>query len=129
MQTIARAAIRYRWRVIVGWLVFILGAQGITSALGGAQYRDEFSLPHTETNTVVVAAQVGQPEQPEQPRRLHGRAVEDRPDHRGHPAGRRRRRAAEARAATTRSRAWRRRGARSTARPAASSTRPAPTRS
>ena len=52
MQGIARFAIRYRWLVIIGWLVFIFGAQGISSALGGAQYRDQFSLPHTETNTV-----------------------------------------------------------------------------
>src|ERR1700759_2615661 len=53
MQTIARAAIKYRWWVIVGWIAFILAAQLITSALGGAQYRDQFSLPHTETNTVA----------------------------------------------------------------------------
>jgi putative drug exporter of the RND superfamily len=52
MQSVARFAIRYRWLVIIGWLVFIFAAQGISSALGGAQYRDQFSLPHTETNTV-----------------------------------------------------------------------------
>jgi RND superfamily putative drug exporter len=53
MQNLARFAIRFRWWVIVGWIVFVLAAQAITSALGGAQYRDEFSLPHTETNTVA----------------------------------------------------------------------------
>ncbi len=52
MHAIARRVIRYRWWVIVGWIVFILAAQGISSALGGSNFKDEFKLPHTETNTV-----------------------------------------------------------------------------
>jgi RND superfamily putative drug exporter len=38
--------------MIGAWLTFILLAQGLSSSLGGADYRDEFKLPHTETNTV-----------------------------------------------------------------------------
>jgi RND superfamily putative drug exporter len=52
MQTLARAVMRYRWLVIAGWLAFIVLAQVISGALGGANYRDEFTLPHTETQTV-----------------------------------------------------------------------------
>jgi putative drug exporter of the RND superfamily len=52
MQSLARFAIRHRWWVIAAWLAFIVLAQGISSSLGGANYRDEFKLPHTETDTV-----------------------------------------------------------------------------
>jgi RND superfamily putative drug exporter len=52
MQALARFAVRYRWVVIAAWIAFIVLAQGISSSLGGAKYKDEFSLPHTETNTV-----------------------------------------------------------------------------
>jgi RND superfamily putative drug exporter len=53
MRTIARFAIEKRWLVIVGWIAFILLVQGISSGLGGANYKDTFSLPHTETDKVV----------------------------------------------------------------------------
>ncbi|HZC69277.1 MAG TPA: efflux RND transporter permease subunit [Jatrophihabitans sp.] len=53
MKTIAEFAIRRRWLVIAGWIVLILAAQGVASALGGAAYKDTFSLPHTETATVA----------------------------------------------------------------------------
>ncbi|SNQ51736.1 putative RND superfamily drug exporter [Frankia canadensis] len=53
MKTIAQFAIRRRWLVIVGWLVVIVGAQGIAGAMGGAAYKDTFSLPHTESATVA----------------------------------------------------------------------------
>jgi RND superfamily putative drug exporter len=52
MQSLARFAIRYRWWVIAAWLAFIVLAQGLSSSLGGSDFRDEFKLPHTETNTV-----------------------------------------------------------------------------
>jgi putative drug exporter of the RND superfamily len=53
MQTLARIAIYKRWYVIAGWIVFIIGAQFIAGAAGGAQYKDVFTLPHTETQTVL----------------------------------------------------------------------------
>jgi RND superfamily putative drug exporter len=53
MRTIAEFAIRRRWFVIAGWIVLIIAAQGIASAMGGAAYKDTFSLPHTETATVA----------------------------------------------------------------------------
>ena len=53
MKTIAEFAIRRRWFVIAGWLVLMIGAQGIAAAMGGSAYKDTFSLPHTETATVA----------------------------------------------------------------------------
>ena len=53
MQSLARFAIRHRWWVIGAWLVLIVLAQGLSSALGGAHYKDTFSLPGTETETVM----------------------------------------------------------------------------
>ncbi|MGH8960454.1 MAG: MMPL family transporter [Jatrophihabitantaceae bacterium] len=53
MRTIARFAIEKRWLVIVGWIAFIVLTQAIASGLGGANYKDTFSLPHTETDTVT----------------------------------------------------------------------------
>jgi putative drug exporter of the RND superfamily len=52
MQSLARFAVRHRWWIIAAWLAFIVLAQGLSTSLGGADYRDEFKLPHTETNTV-----------------------------------------------------------------------------
>ena len=52
MKSIAEFAIRRRWFVIAGWIVLIVAAQGIASAMGGSAYHDTFSLPHTETATV-----------------------------------------------------------------------------
>src|SRR5690348_6226676 len=54
MKTLAEFAIRRRWLVIVGWIVLVVAAQGIASALGGAAYKDTFSLPHTETASVAT---------------------------------------------------------------------------
>jgi putative drug exporter of the RND superfamily len=53
MQTLARIAIEKRWYVIAGWIVFIIGAQFIAGAAGGAAYKDVFTLPHTETQKVL----------------------------------------------------------------------------
>ncbi|HEY8300460.1 MAG TPA: efflux RND transporter permease subunit [Jatrophihabitans sp.] len=53
MKTIAEFAIRRRWFVIAGWLVLILAAQVIAGAMGGAAYKDTFSLPNTETASVA----------------------------------------------------------------------------
>ncbi len=53
MEALAKLAIRRRWLVIVAWIVVIFVAQGVASALGGAAYKDTFSLPHTETATVT----------------------------------------------------------------------------
>jgi RND superfamily putative drug exporter len=53
VHKLANFAIKHRWWVIAAWLAFIVLAQGISAALGGANYKDTFSLPHTETNTVI----------------------------------------------------------------------------
>jgi putative drug exporter of the RND superfamily len=54
LQTLARFAIHRRWWVIAGWLVLIIAVQGIAGAMGGASYKDTFSLPHTETASVAT---------------------------------------------------------------------------
>jgi RND superfamily putative drug exporter len=52
MQTIARFAVRQRWWIVVGWIAAIIALQVILSAVGGSAYKDDFKLPHTETQTV-----------------------------------------------------------------------------
>jgi putative drug exporter of the RND superfamily len=53
VKTLANFAVNRRWWVISAWIVFIVVAQGIAGALGGASYKDTFSLPHTETAAVA----------------------------------------------------------------------------
>ena len=53
MKTIANFAVKHRLWVIGAWLAFIVVAQGISGALGGPNYKDTFSLPHTETASVT----------------------------------------------------------------------------
>ena len=53
MQTLARLAVRRRWFVVAGWILFIVGAQALLGGVGGSDYRDDFKLPHTETQTVA----------------------------------------------------------------------------
>jgi RND superfamily putative drug exporter len=53
MQTLARVAIRHRWWVIGAWLAFIAVTQLVAGAVGGAAYKNVFTLPHTETQTVL----------------------------------------------------------------------------
>ncbi|CAI7974730.1 putative drug exporter of the RND superfamily [Frankia sp. Hr75.2] len=53
MKRIAELAVRRRWFVVAGWIVFIVAVQGIAGAMGGASYKDTFSLPHTETASVA----------------------------------------------------------------------------
>jgi RND superfamily putative drug exporter len=64
MDKLARFAIRNRWWVIGIWIAFMVLTNGIASSLGGANYKDEFKLPHTETQTVsdllTKAGQSGQ---------------------------------------------------------------------
>jgi putative drug exporter of the RND superfamily len=53
MKTIAEFAIRRRWIVIAAWIALVVVVQGIAGAMGGAAYKDTFSLPNTETATVT----------------------------------------------------------------------------
>ncbi len=53
MKAVASFAVKHRWWVIGGWVAFIVLAQGVANALGGASYKDTFSLPHTETAAVA----------------------------------------------------------------------------
>jgi putative drug exporter of the RND superfamily len=50
----ARFIIAHRKWVVIGWIVLIVGLQGIAHALGGSAYKDTFSLPHTETAKVAT---------------------------------------------------------------------------
>jgi len=52
MQRLARIAIERRWWVVGGWIAFIIAAQALVGGLGGADFKDDFKLPHTETQTV-----------------------------------------------------------------------------
>jgi RND superfamily putative drug exporter len=52
MDKLARFMIRNRWWVIIGWIAVMILSNGISRGLGGANYKDEFKLPHTETQTV-----------------------------------------------------------------------------
>ncbi len=45
---VAGAAVRHRRMVVVGWLVLLVGALGISSAIG-TEYSNNFSLPGTES--------------------------------------------------------------------------------
>ena len=53
MQALARFAVRRRWFVVAGWIVFIVALQALLGGLGGSDYRDDFKLPDTETQTVA----------------------------------------------------------------------------
>jgi RND superfamily putative drug exporter len=53
MQTLARFATQKRWWVIAGWLLVIVATQLLSEAAGGATYKDVFTLPHTESQTVL----------------------------------------------------------------------------
>jgi RND superfamily putative drug exporter len=53
MKTLANFAVKRRWWVVAAWIIFIFVAQGISGALGGPNYKDTFSLPHTETASVT----------------------------------------------------------------------------
>jgi RND superfamily putative drug exporter len=52
MSKIARLAIARRWWIVVGWIAAIVAIQLIAGAMGGAKYKDDFKLPHTETQAV-----------------------------------------------------------------------------
>src|ERR1700749_915714 len=52
MDKLARFMMRNRWWVIVAWIAFMVLTNLISRGLGGANYNDEFKLPHTETQTV-----------------------------------------------------------------------------
>ena len=53
MDRLARLAVRRRWYVVGGWILFIVGVQAVLAGLGGSNYRDDFKLPRTETQTVA----------------------------------------------------------------------------
>ena len=52
MSKIAKLAIARRWWIVVGWITAIVAIQLIAGAMGGAKYKDDFKLPHTETQAV-----------------------------------------------------------------------------
>ncbi len=52
MLKFARFAVRRRWIVVGAWIVLIVALQVTLSGLGGAHPKDDFKLPHTETEAV-----------------------------------------------------------------------------
>ena len=52
MRTLARFAIRRRWIVTGSWIVLVVALQAALTGLGGSHYKDDFTLPHTETDAV-----------------------------------------------------------------------------
>ena len=86
MQSLARFAVRQRWTVVGLWLALIVGAQFLAQAAGGAAYKNDFKLPHTEAQTVSQAVHQGRPRQAER-RGRHRRAARQV----GHARRRRRR--------------------------------------
>ena len=53
MQRLARFAVRQRWIVLGVWLAVIIGVNFASQAAGGATYKNDFRLPHTEGETVA----------------------------------------------------------------------------
>jgi RND superfamily putative drug exporter len=52
MRKFARFAVRRRWIVIGAWIALVVALQATLSGLGGSHYKDDFKLPHTETDAV-----------------------------------------------------------------------------
>ncbi len=52
MGGIARFAIKHRWLILAGWIAAIALIQVGSSAVGGAEYKDDFKLPGTEIQEV-----------------------------------------------------------------------------
>jgi putative drug exporter of the RND superfamily len=53
MNALSRFAIKRRWWVIAGWVAAIVLIQMLAASVGGAKYKDDFSLPGTESQTVA----------------------------------------------------------------------------
>jgi RND superfamily putative drug exporter len=54
MRTLARFAIRHSWYVVGAWVAFLVLTNVLAAAAGGSRYRDVFTLPHTESGTVLA---------------------------------------------------------------------------
>jgi RND superfamily putative drug exporter len=52
MRALGRFAVTHRWWVVGAWVVAIVAIQALASAAGGANFKDDFKLPHTEAQTV-----------------------------------------------------------------------------
>ncbi len=52
MRALGRFAVTHRWWVVGAWVVAIVAIQALASAAGGANYKNDFKLPHTEAQTV-----------------------------------------------------------------------------
>jgi RND superfamily putative drug exporter len=53
MERLARFCTRNRWWVVAAWIAVIVGTAVISSATGGADYRNESTLPGAETDAVA----------------------------------------------------------------------------
>jgi putative drug exporter of the RND superfamily len=52
MRALGRFAVTHRWWVVGAWVVAIVAIQALASVAGGANYKNDFKLPHTEAQTV-----------------------------------------------------------------------------
>jgi RND superfamily putative drug exporter len=52
MNALSGLVVRRPWWVVVGWIAAIALIQVVSSAVGGATYKDDFKLPGTESQTV-----------------------------------------------------------------------------
>lgn len=52
MRALGRFAVTHRWWVVGAWVVAIVAIQALAAVAGGADYKNDFKLPHTEAQTV-----------------------------------------------------------------------------
>jgi RND superfamily putative drug exporter len=52
LKSYALFMVRHRWYVLAAWVLLIIIMSVVAKGAGGANYKDEFKLPHTETQTV-----------------------------------------------------------------------------
>jgi putative drug exporter of the RND superfamily len=63
LARVARWSVSYRLAVLAGWVVLLAGVTGASSALGGAQYSNNFSLEGTESQRATDLLQREFPDQ------------------------------------------------------------------
>ncbi|MFI1409122.1 MMPL family transporter [Streptomyces sp. NPDC020707] len=53
MKALSRFAIKHRWWMIVGWIAAIALIQVLSSSAGGAEYKDDFKMPGTDSQAAA----------------------------------------------------------------------------
>ena len=57
MDAFARWSVRHRWWVIGGWLVLVAVLLGVSQLAGGADYRNDFTFPDSDSQAAQVIVQ------------------------------------------------------------------------